>query len=66
MELFMQIVFGPKEDAIWPNNFCTCDDKCVTIIRCFHVNNSRSKEILLFDRIYCQYLIIALKVSITY
>ena len=45
--------------------FCTCDDKCVTIIRCFHVNNSRSKKRLLFDRIYCQYLIIVLRVPIT-
>ena len=61
----MRIVFGPKEDAIWSNNILYIDDKCVTIIRCFHVNNSRSKERLLFDKIYCQYLIIVLRVPIT-
>jgi len=40
IKLFMRIVFGPKEDAIWSNNILYIDDKCVTIIRCFHVNNS--------------------------
>jgi len=64
MKLFMQIVFGPKEEAIWPNNIVHVMIN-VTIIRCFHVNNSRSKKRLLFDKIYHQYLIIALRVPIT-
>ncbi|XP_068657905.1 uncharacterized protein [Aristolochia californica] len=50
MELFMQIVLGLKEDTVWPNQQRACDDKCVTVIKTFHVNNSQSKERLLFDR----------------
>ena len=57
-------MIGPKKDYFWPDNKHICGDKYVIIIKSSIHAISRSKERLIVDRIYHQYLITAWRVPL--